>query len=120
MKVDMEGAAVLGDGRPPEYTFKMNECSTLEGTYKMKKTDKCNRCGYECSNQSALRRHLSLFLRNKQINSTNVSLNALIIVKWAANRPCCREVKIPNRLAGCIFCCLFRHKPFFVVCLGIK
>ena len=37
-----------------------------------------------------------------------------------SNRPCCREVKIPNRLAGCIFCCLFRHKPFFVVCLGIK
>ena len=65
MKVDMEGAAVLGDGRPPEYTFKMNECSTLEGTYKMKKTDKCNRCGYECSNPSTLRTHLFLFLRNK-------------------------------------------------------
>ena len=37
MKVDKEGAAVLGDGRPPEDTFKINECSTLEGTYKMKK-----------------------------------------------------------------------------------
>ena len=58
MKVDKEGAAVLGDGRPSEDTFKIhgeNKCDHC----------KCNWCGYECYNPSVLRRHLSLFLRNK-------------------------------------------------------
>ena len=27
-----------------------------------------------------------------------------------ANRPCCQDLKISNRLAGCTFCCLFRYK----------
>ena len=31
------------------------------------------------------------------------------------SRPCCREVKILNRLAGFIFCCVFRYRirPYF-------
>ena len=78
MKVDKEGAAVLGDGRPSEDTFKIHgenkcdhcyhECSTLgalRADSKCETTDKYNRCGYECSNPSTLRTHLFLFLRNK-------------------------------------------------------
>ena len=34
-------------------------------------------------------------------------------------RPCCREVKIPNRLAGCIFCCLFRYTIWLWLCKKI-
>ncbi len=43
-------------------------CSTLGALRvhsKCETTDKCNRCGYECSNPSTLRTHLFLFLRNK-------------------------------------------------------
>ena len=93
MKVDKECAAVLGDGRPSEDTFKIhgkNKCDhcyyycsilgPLRAHSKCKTADKCNRCGYECYNPSVLRRHLSLFLRNKEINATSVSIDAPIIV----------------------------------------
>ena len=94
MKVDKEGVAVLGDGRPSEDTFKIhggkNKCDhcyyhcsilgPLRAHSKCKTADKCNRCGYECYNPSVLRRRLSLFLRNKEINATSVSITAPIIV----------------------------------------
>ena len=80
--------------RPSEDKFKIpggknkcdhcyHECSTLgalRAHSKCETTDKCNRCGYECSNPSTLRTHLFLFLRNKSINATSVSINAPIIV----------------------------------------
>ena len=78
MKVDKEGAAVLGDGRPSEDTFKIqggNKCNhcyyyyyyycsilgPLRAHSKCKTADKCNRCGYECYNPSVLRRHYLCF-----------------------------------------------------------
>ena len=88
--MDKEGAAVLGDGRPSEDTFKIHGEKTnvtiviIIAPYlahsKCKTADKCNRCGYECYSPSVLRRHLYLFLRNKEINATSVSINAPIIV----------------------------------------
>ena len=64
-----EGAAVLGDGRPSEDTFKIhekkNKLGPLRAFSKCKTADNCNRCGYECYSPSVLRIHLSLFLRNE-------------------------------------------------------
>ena len=33
-----------------------------------------------------------------------------------AIRPCCRDLKFSNRLAGCTFCCLFRYKMGLWLC----
>ena len=33
-----------------------------------------------------------------------------VVSQVVVSRPCCRGLKISNRLAGCTFCCLFRYK----------